>query len=809
MRTSLLSGAVPALFALLIGGAAAHATPQTVRGKVVDAGTGDPLAGANLTTKNLAVTTDEDGRFELPLAPGDSVAVSHVGYGPAVIRAQPGVSSKSMILSGPPGVIRARPEASGALTVRLRPVALPVPETVVTGGLTEQALGEVSTSVTVLDRGRIDAAGSAHLHELIPAVPNLNWAGGTSRPRYFQIRGMGERSHYAGEGPPSFSVGFVMDDVDLSGLGMAGMLHDLDQAEVFKGPQSTIFGPNAMAGLINLKSADPAGPMSLGGTVSAGSDGLLRISPTLNVPAGEQLGLRVGGSWGRSNGFRENRHLGVDDSNRRNETLARAKLRYDNGGGAAFVATFFRTGLDNGYDAWSPDNSEDLVTYSDNPGVDSQTTHAASLRGRLPLGASGSELVSITSWGRTELEHSYDGDWGNEEFWKQEPYGFDPEEQGWSYDFFDRNLRDRTTFTQEVRLLKEDRGGSGDLVAGAYLKSLRENDDAGGYLFGGDATDLQSRFDIADLAFYGQYGREFSPRWRLTLNARVDRNAISYEGTTNSGAEQVEFEVTQWLPGGKLALAYALAPDRNLYAALSRGFRAGGVNQHPRLAPASRPFDPEYVLNWELGYRASGTRATTALTFFHALRSDQQVELSSQQDPGDPNSFFYFTANAVSGRNSGLELEHSLRVTPWLRLSGSLGLLDTRVDEYTFPTEDGEVTLGDRAAAHAPVRTWSLGGDYRHRSGLTGRLELSGMSEFFFSDSHDQKSEPYQLLNGSLEYASGSWSLLLWGRNMLDQRYAVRGFYFGLEPPGYEDTLYLSYGDPMQFGVTLKTSVIE
>ena len=500
MRNSHLFRAVPALIPLLMAAATAGAAPETVRGTVVDATTGEPLAGANLTTKNRAVTTDGDGRFELPLAAGDSASVSHVGYEAGVIRARPGVP--------------------GPLIVRLRPVALPVPETVVTGGLTEQALGEVSTSVTVLDRGSMEATGAAHLHELIPAVPNLNWAGGTSRPRYFQIRGIGERSHYAGEGPPSFSVGFVMDDVDLSGLGMAGMLHDLDQAEVFKGPQSTIFGPNAMAGLINLKSADPTGSMSLGGTISAGSDGLLRISPTLNVPAGEQLALRFGGSWGRSNGFRENRHLGIDDSNRRRETLVRAKLRYENGAGAELVATAFRADLDNGYDAWVPDNNEDLVTYSDNPGKDSQTTQAVSLRGRLPLAASGSELVSITSWGLTELEHSYDGDWGNDEFWKQEPYGFDPDEQGWSYDFFDRNLRDRTTFTQEVRLLKENDDGSGNLVVGAYLKSLRENDDAGGYLFGGGATDLQSRFDITDLAFYGRYGRQLSRGWRLTLNAR-------------------------------------------------------------------------------------------------------------------------------------------------------------------------------------------------------------------------------------------------------------------------------------------------
>ena len=763
--------------------AAVTASAETVRGTVLDASTGEPLAGAHLTYGEVVVASDGDGRFELSLAVGDSAIVSHIGYEPVVLRADPGTALP--------------------LTVRLVPAPLPVPETVVTGGLIEQALAEVASSVTVLDRGRLAASGGDHLHELIPAIANLNWSGGTSRPRYFQIRGIGERSHYAGEGPPSFSVGFVMDDVDLSGLGMAGLLHDLDQAEVFKGPQSTLFGPNAMAGLINLRSADPAPTAVQEATLAAGSDGLLRYAGTLNLPAGERWAARVGYSSGRSNGFRENRHLGIDDSNGREETLARAKVAYESDG-LRLVATGFRADLDNGYDAWAPDNNEELVTYTDNRGRDSQTTDALSLRARVPLAGSGAELVSITSWGRTELEHSYDGDWGNDEFWKEEPYGFDPVEQGWSYDFFDRNLRERTTFTQEVRARRDDPGGRGGLVAGAYLKSLAEEDDAAGYLFGGDATDLQSRFDIDDLAFYGQYGRALSNRWHLTLNARVDRNATSYEGVTNAGAEQVEFDVAQWLPGGKAALAWRPAPDRNLYAAVSRGFRAGGVNQHPRLAASSRPFDPEYVLNLEVGYRASGPRTTTAVTLFHALRSDQQVELSSQQDPGDPNSFFYFTANAVSGRSSGLEWEQSLRVTPDLRLTGSLGLLDTYVDTYTFPTGEGEEeALGDRASAHAPRYTFSLGGEYRHPSGLGARLAVSGADRFYFSESHDQESEPYQLVDGQVSWDRGIWSVQLWGRNLLDARYAVRGFFFGLEPPEYAGKLYKSYGDPRQVGLRL------
>jgi len=44
----------------------------------------------------------------------------------------------------------------------------------------------------------------------------------------------------------------------------------------------------------------------------------------------------------------------------------------------------------------------------------------------------------------------------------------------------------------------------------------------------------------------------------------------------------------------------------------------------------------------------------------------------------------------------------------------------------------------------------------------------------------------------------------MWGRNILDERYAIRGFYFGLEPPNYDDKLYVSWGDPRHFGLMIE-----
>ena len=60
-----------------------------------------------------------------------------------------------------------------------------------------------------------------------------------------------------GEGPPNFSIGYVLDDIDLSGLGMVGQLFDINQIEVYKGPQSSVFGSNAIGGIISLRSGKP------------------------------------------------------------------------------------------------------------------------------------------------------------------------------------------------------------------------------------------------------------------------------------------------------------------------------------------------------------------------------------------------------------------------------------------------------------------------------------------------------------------------------------------------------------------------
>jgi outer membrane receptor protein involved in Fe transport len=97
----------------------------------------------------------------------------------------------------------------------------------------------------------------------------------------------------------------------------------------------------------------------------------------------------------------------------------------------------------------------------------------------------------------------------------------------------------------------------------------------------------------------------------------------------------------------------------------------------------------------------------------------------------------------------------------------------------------------------------ALGGSYRHDSGLFVRLDLSARDSFYFDVSNDQKSSPYQVLNARIGFAGERWVAQLWARNALDERYAVRGFYFGNEPPLFPNRLYTRQGDPRQLGITL------
>ena len=652
-----------------------------ISGIVLDAYSSQPIEDVNITSVDLGTSTNPDGKFQLDVNERSILQFSHIGYYAIELA------------------------AINEMVVILDEKVIDIEEIIVHAGLTDETLQRIASSVTVFTKRDITENGGEHFQFLTDYIPNFNWTGGTSRPRYFQIRGVGERSHYFGEGPPNFSVGFVLDDIDLSGLGMAGILHDIEQVEVFKGPQSSVYGPNTMAGLIMLRSMTPQDSFESNLTATYGSDNHYRLGLVSNVKIIRGLSLRVSGLKNYSDGFRENISKNTTNSNKRDEFLLLTKLKYQPNEKLVFVGTFMIANLDNGYDAWAPDNNQDFTTYSNDQGQDSQKSTAFSLRANLILSNS-LTLTSITSFSETDLTHSYDGDWANDTYW-YDNHDFDPEVEGWSYEFFDSNAKKRTSLTQELR------ASIGSFIIGGYYKHLKEQVNASGYLFSVLVTEGTGVYDFNVLAGYAQYAYYFSSVLRLIGNFRYETNEIIYKGTYlgyDAALPPVKFDLEHGMLGFKGAFQYQDDEFTSYYLSFAQGYKSGGVNQQPFLAEKNRPFKPEYIQNVEIGFKRMMDNYSDRLTVFIGNRRNQQVSVSSQQVLGDPNSFYYFTSNTGSGQLGGLEWDHDHVITSNIHLTASLGYLDTKVEEFSYQVDSTTIGIGgNRAAAMAPKLTGSFG----------------------------------------------------------------------------------------------------
>src|SRR5690606_4493159 len=164
----------------------------------------------------------------------------------------------------------------------------PLEEIVVTADFREQTALEVPITVTVLDAAELDDRTVQHFEELAVQVPNLTYSGEGSRARYFQLRGVGELEQY--EGAPNPSVGFLIDDVDFSGLGSVGTLFDIERVEVLRGPQGTRYGANALGGLVYMRSTAPTDELAGNFEATAGNDDTRALGVAVGGPLGGPLG---------------------------------------------------------------------------------------------------------------------------------------------------------------------------------------------------------------------------------------------------------------------------------------------------------------------------------------------------------------------------------------------------------------------------------------------------------------------------------------------------------------------------------------
>ena len=673
----------------------------------------------------------------------------------------------------------------------------PLEEVVVRAGFREVELFHSAGSVSVLDHDALAERAATHLQDTINAFPNVNYSSGGSRARFLQIRGVGDLEQFVD--PKHYpSVGIVVDGIELASLASAAVLMDVDQVELLRGPQGTRFGAAALAGLVNVRSRDPTD--SFEGGVEAGYGNLdsWRLSGFASGPIGSGVQGRIALQQHRSDGHIKNAFLHREDTHDHDELALRGKLRWMGGTNLQIDITGMYLDLDNGYDAFSLDNTR--TTLSDRPGEDSQQSYA--LAGTATWDASDTLRIEATvSWTDSDEVYGFDEDWVFAGFC--DGVRCDPLFEFSSADQLDR---DKQQISADLRLLGET--GAASWVTGIYAQIRDE--DLRRQRFG----DFASAYETQRYAVYGEIAWSWGARWQATAGLRLERFEDEYDDSNDLHTGSND---TIW--SGQLSLEYAAGPNTLLYATLSRGAKPGGVNTEassslPFVSPGfvpflneRRSFDTEILLNKEFGLKGRyfDERLAVRVAAFHMDRSDAQLE-SWIWDAA--NFLFVGMLDSVAeAQNYGLELEFDFAMNDVITLDGSVGYLHTKLDAITtFDLDLMDFTVRrDREQTKAPNWQYNVGVNAQISERFNARVEVEGRGESFFGYYHDAKLNGYTLLNASMSYRLGQTRVRLWSRNLLDKDYPIHGLFFANDPrDGFVvNRAYYQYGEPRVFGVNV------
>lgn len=657
------------------------------------------------------------------------------------------------------------------------------------GALAPTPLSEMASSISVLSEQAIAERNAQHLQDLLNRAANVNFTAGASRGRFVQIRGIGERSQFVD--PVSPSVGFMFDGIDYSGLLIGANTFDIQQIEVFKGPNSARFGAEGLAGMINMLSGDASEQTEVSLLAGLANYNSWQLGAAVGGALTDELAGRFSVHQDTSDGFIDNIHLGRQDTNNIDELSARGKLAWQASDALNVKLTWHYIDADNGYDAFSLNRNR--TTLSDMPGFDRQKSDALAL----DVNYQGLEWANVSARLTNlsaDLGYGYDEDWSYP--------GIKP---GWEYASTDHYLRDRSDQSLQIRLTGK---GNRNWVLGAYLIN-KDEDLRRQYTY--LSNDFTSNNQRKDYALYGQYQHDLSERSWLKGSLRVAKQSLDYLDSNQILEAQDETNI-----GGELSYHVRVNQQSMLYTSVTRSYKAGGVNgealgrvNDPAFAAfkqtlqSNATFDAETLLGTEFGVKGASADGSLQVDFavFYQWRDNVQFKSWIEKD----QAFVGFYNNAPDGSNYGIEASINKQVNDSVRWFANLGWLKTRLNDFTRQGDGQVVVIEQRDQAQAPRYQVNLGVAWQIIPDLEWLVEVDGKDEYYYSNSHDQQADNLQLVHTNLSYQWQEWLFSLYVRNLFDKDYGTRGFYFGNDPRDqYTPHLWEQLGEPRRIGVTAR-----
>lgn len=695
---------------------------------------------------------------------------------------------------------------------------------IVTAQRREQNLQQVPAAVTALNAEILSQRGITSSLDLVQVTPGLQvgvqsgGANGTASGTYF-IRGMGQQRANNGSEP---AVGVYVDDIYYPSLqGNLFSVIDVEQIEVLRGPQGTLFGRNTIGGAVRYTSRAPSQNFEGGITATLGSYDRRDLTGFINVPLGTGAAFRLTAGHLERDGFAR-RQDGGPNAGAEETNIVRAQLRVEPASNLRIDLTaqyvdFNLEGI--AYTTPSPVNplpGTQVFLYNQSPRglINPYDSRYNATCSRCQPGSGFREFASSEIWSASAAITWDISDTvtlkslsGYTDVSTVAANDYDAS----ALEIFHQNLSfDVEAFSQEFQLNANLFDNRLSLVTGLFYYDERfisngnvPNDFVirGGPAGGGSITPATAitRETKSYAAFLdGRLG--VTDELTLLFGARISRDEKEADARRATGPLAANSDAFTSFTG-RIGLQYQWNRDIMTYATISEGFRAGGFNFIPA-SNAFFPFEPEKSRAYEIGARMQflDRRLRFNPTIFYNDWSDIQVQSVISVPTGTVITF----DNAAKAHTYGLELETQLAVTNNLQLFGSLSILRTQYDDIGTATG---ITLNSNFM-RAPRLTFALGGTYNHEfaGGYGAALTVN------YSWVDDQQSTPtdddfmflpsHGILNARLELTDPSerFSIALFGTNLTDSVYYIGGVRFS-KNVGVDR---VDLGRPREFGVSVR-----
>jgi iron complex outermembrane recepter protein len=728
--------------------------------------------------------------------------------------------------------------------VAVSAVAQELDEIIVTATHREQNIQDVPFAVTAIGSQQLEAAGIFDATTMALNVPGMAYAEFSPGQALIAIRGITSADDGAGL---DNSVALFLDGVYIGRqAGINFDMFDLERVEVLKGPQGTLFGRNAIAGAVNVVTSKPAEEFSAKVRLTAGNEGILRYQGLITGPLSESLSGKLVFNQRQHDGFVRNTLLNKDVQDE-DYTSVRGQLRLSLDSSEWLLSADImnddrvamgRAPIANGnFDyvgtARTLGAGRPGTTASPTDGFTKREGTGVSLQGDIEIGDG--TLTSITGVRNTK------SNWEMESVGAPLGGGFDLANGSFGADVIDDIDEEIDSFSQELRWTSEA-GGTFDYVAGLYF--LSEQTDrveqfridvntvaTGQFTVGNEYTRTQN--ETTSYAAYGQANWQLNDRWTLTAGARWTRDERDYNATAvNCGLPEAEraaagfpnFPACEGV-GGSLriiaevfsvpasdswndispmaSLQFRPSDDLMYYGTISTGYKSGGfAGSQGVAAAATNPVAPEDVINYEIGFKgefADNTLRLNGSLFFMDYTDLQVVRFGPV--PGSAFGTFQ-TTNVGSADILGLEIDYYWQATENFSISGYYAYLDSEISGLTLNTATGPVDFSGLPLRQSPKNSYTVVMNYVFPS-ANGDYDFRAQYAYVDDQFNDYPTrtetviEAAKLLDASFGWTSeeGTYELLLWGKNLTDQRYVSHSYRIG---PGSIGV----WSDPLTVGVT-------